>query len=209
MRLPPARATTAIAVATGAAWLLLTATRLQEQASILGAFIPARVSGLFTLSGSVPVWLTPLSALFLHGSLLHLGFNLLMLGFCGRYVEVALGLRGLILLYGIGAYSAAFGQYLMGPFDTSPMIGASGAISALLGAYALLYGQGRATLSNRRLNALVNIAWLAAAWIGLQLLVGLAMSDEHATIAIGAHIGGFIAGLALARPLLLLRYRSA
>jgi membrane associated rhomboid family serine protease len=209
MRLPPARATAVIAGATGAAWLLLTVTGLQENAAILGAFIPARISGIFTLSGSVPVWLTPLSALFLHGSLLHLGFNLLMLGFCGRYVEVALGVRGLVLLYVVGAYAAAFGQYLMGPLDTSPMIGASGAISALLGAYALLYGERRATLANRRLNALVNIAWLAAAWIGLQLLVGLAMSDEHATIAIGAHIGGFLAGLALARPLLLWRYRTA
>ena len=209
MRLPPARATVALAVATVAAWAIVTATGRQDEALILGAFIPARIGGVIDLAGAVPVWLTPLSALFLHGGLLHLGFNLLMLAFCGRYVEVALGVRGILILYVVGAYAAAAGQFALGPLSTSPMIGASGAISALLGAYALLYGERRATLANRRLNAAVNIAWLAAAWIGLQLLVGLAMSDARQTIAIGAHIGGFLAGLALARPLLLWRYRAA
>lgn len=209
MRPPPARATTALAVATVAAWAVVAATGRQDEANILGAFIPARASGLIQLAGAIPTWLTPVSALLLHGGLLHLGFNLLMLVFCGRFVEVALGSRGVLMLYLVGAYAAAVGQYALGPYSTAPMIGASGAISALLGAYALLYGERRATLRDRRLNALVNILWLAAAWIGLQLLVGFAMSDEHMTIAIGAHIGGFLAGLALARPLLLWRYRTA
>ena len=176
---------------------------------ILGGFIPARIGGVIDLAGAVPVWLTPLSVLLLHGSLLHLGFNLLMLAFCGRYVEVAVGPRGIAILYVVGAYAAAAGQFALGPLSTSPMVGASGAVSALLGAYALLYGERRATMSNRRLNAAVNVAWLAAAWIGLQLLVGLAMSDGKQAIAIGAHIGGFLAGLVLARPLLLWRYRTA
>ena len=89
------------------------------------------------------------------------------------------------------------------------MIGASGAISALLGAYALLYGQRRASVGNPRFGNALNVLWLAAAWVGLQLLIGLAMSGPDGGIAIGAHIGGFIAGLALARPLLLWRYRTA
>ena len=209
MRLPPARATVALAVATVAAWLLVTLAGIGPDAVVLGAFIPARAAGLIPLTGAVPVWLTPVSALFLHAGLLHLGFNLLMLAFCGRFVEVALGWRGVLALYLVGAYAAALGQYALAPLSTAPMIGASGAISALLGAYALLYGERRATLSDRRLNAAVNIMWLAAAWIGLQLLVGLALSDGRQSIAIGAHIGGFLAGLALARPLLLWRYRRA
>ena len=209
MRLPPARATVALAVATVAAWVLVALARIGPDATVLGAFIPARASGLIPLAGAVPVWLTPLSALFLHAGLLHLGFNLLMLAFCGRFVEVALGWRGVLVLYGVGAYAAALGQYALAPLSTAPMIGASGAISALLGAYALLYGERRATLANRRLNAAVNILWLAAAWIGLQMLVGLALSDGKQGIAIGAHIGGFFVGLALARPLLLWRYRRA
>jgi membrane associated rhomboid family serine protease len=209
MRLPPARATVVIGGITVAAFLLVSAAGLQDRANILGAFVPARAAGLMQLSGATPVWLTPLTACLLHGGLLHLGFNLLMLGFCGRFVEVAVGARGIVLLYVAGAYAAALGQFALGPSDTSPMIGASGAISALLGAYALLYGERRTTVANRRLNGLLNIAWLAAAWIGLQLLVGLAMSGPDGGIAIGAHIGGFIAGLALARPLLLWRYRTA
>jgi membrane associated rhomboid family serine protease len=190
MRLPPARATTALGIVTVATWLLLATSGLEAQAQILGAFIPARASGLVHLAGAVPVWLTPLTALLLHAGLLHLGFNLL-------------------ILYVVGAYAAALGQYALGPYETSPMIGASGAISALLGAYALLYGERRATVKNRRLNAAVNILWLAAAWIGLQVLVGLALSSAAGGIAVGAHVGGFLAGLALARPLLLWRYRSA
>jgi membrane associated rhomboid family serine protease len=209
MRLPPARATIFIGGATVIAFLLLAVSGLQERAGILGAFIPARAAGLIQVAGAVPVWLTPLSACLLHAGLLHIAFNMLMLGFCGRFVEVAVGARGVVLLYVVGAYAAALGQFLLGPTDTSPMIGASGAISALLGAYALLYGERRSALANRRLNGVLNIVWLAAAWIGLQLLVGLAMSGPDGGIAIGAHIGGFLAGLALARPLLLWRYRSA
>lgn len=209
MRLPPAHATVVLGGMSVVAFVLLGLAGLRDQANILGAFIPARASGLMQLSGSVPVWLTPLTACLLHGGLLHLGFNLLMLGFCGRFVEVAIGARGIVLLYVAGAYFAALGQFLLGPADTSPMIGASGAISALLGAYALLYGERRATIANRRLNGVLNVAWLAVAWIGLQLLVGLAMSGPDGGIAIGAHIGGFLAGLVLARPLLLWRYRSA
>jgi len=209
MRLPPARATVALGSITVVAWLLVAVSGLADRATVLGAFIPARLSGLLVLRDAVPAWLTPLTALLLHGGLLHLGFNMLMLGFCGRYVEVAVGARGVLILYVVGAYAAALGQYLLGPYETAPMIGASGAISALLGAYALLYGERRARVANRRLDALVHIVWLAAAWIGLQVLVGLALSDERGSIAVGAHVGGFLAGLALARPLLLWRYRSA
>ena len=209
MRLPPARATVAIGGVTAVAFLLLTVSGLQDRADILGAFIPARASGMLQLDEAVPVWLTPLTACLLHAGLLHLGFNLLMLGFCGRFVEVAVGVPGVVTLYVVGAYVAALGQFALNPSDPSPMIGASGAISALLGAYALLYGQRRSTVANRRLNGVLNIAWLAIAWIGLQLLVGIAMSGPNGGIAIGAHIGGFLAGLALARPLLRWRYRSA
>ena len=84
-----------------------------------------------------------------------------------------------------------------------PMIGASGAISAIVGAYALLFGERRARRIGPVPADVVHIAWLAAAWVGIQLLIGAAgMGDV--TVAIGAHIGGFAAGLVLARPLLLL-----
>ena len=89
------------------------------------------------------------------------------------------------------------------------MIGASGALSAVVGAYALLFGQSRARAIGQFSAGVVHVVWLAAAWIGIQLMIGVAGLGGFGTIAIGAHIGGFLAGLAMARPLLLWRYRHA
>ena len=98
---------------------------------------------------------------------------------------------------------------MVGPHSAVPMIGASGAISALVGAYALLYGQRRPSRLQPELARLLHIAWLAAGWIVIQLLLGFASATEGVAIAVASHIGGFIAGLALARPLLRWRYRTA
>lgn len=220
MQLPPARATLAILAVTVVAWLAVTVTGYQQIATYAGGFIPARftptpvaptlemvVRGV----GFVPKWLTPLTATLLHGGLVHIAFNMLIMGFCGRFVEVAIGPRGIVLLYVAGAYAAALGQYLAGPSEPWPMIGASGAVSAVIGAYALLYGEKRHTFGGRRVNQIVNVLWLAAGWVILQLMVGLAAigAPDGSGIAIAAHIGGFFAGLVLAQPLLMLRYRRA
>ena len=90
-----------------------------------------------------------------------------------------------------------------------PMVGASGAISAVLGAYAMLFGRNRVRSRIPALALWLNALWLAAAWIGLQLLIGFTFETAGARIAIAAHIGGFLVGLLLAKPLLLLRYRGA
>jgi membrane associated rhomboid family serine protease len=218
MRLPPSRVTLAIVGITVLAWAVATAAGLGEEAALAGGFIPARISGVALPAdmaaaidriGALPAWLTPLSATLVHGGAIHILFNMLMLGFCGRFVEVALGGRGLVVLYLLGAYAAAAGQYLWSPDSPIAMIGASGAASAVLGAYALLYGQRRTTFANRTLNMLANVLWLAVAWIGVQLLIGVASHSAGPAIAIFAHIGGFLAGLALARPLLLWKYRGA
>ena len=209
MRQPPARVTGAILIVTSLAWAVVSYAGLTQQAAVLGGFIPARFGAGPVLNDAVPAVLTPLTATLLHAGLLHLVFNMLMLGFCGRFVEVALGKTGLLVLYVVGAYAAAAGQYLADPTSFSPMIGASGAASAVLGAYALLYGQHRAVAKGPFSAHLVNIAWLAIAWIGLQVLVSYASSGENVAIATAAHVGGFLAGLILARPLLLWRYRHA
>lgn len=209
MQLPQARAALALLIVTSVAWGLSELSGVTEQLSVLAGFIPARVSGL-AIPGALPLWLTPLSATLVHAGIIHLGFNMLMLGYCGRFVEYALGAAGLIVLYVIGAYAAALAQYVAGPSEISPMVGASGAISAVVGAYALLYSQRRgAAAVNSRAGHWLQILWLAAGWIFVQLLVGLATSNTEVSIAIAAHIGGFIAGLLLARPLLLWRYRKA
>ena len=115
--------------------------------------------------------------------------------------------RAIWVLYVIGAYAAALGQWVLDPSSTAPLIGASGAISAIIAAYAALYGQTRATALGPIPARVLHVLWLAAAWIGVQLLFALA--GLGGTIALGAHVGGFLIGLALTRPLLLWRYRSA
>ena len=175
---------------------------------MVGGFIPASVGGP-PLVGALPVWLTPLTATLLHGGLLHIGFNLLMLVFCGREDEVAIGPGGVAILYAIGAYAAAAAQYVAAPASTVPMIGASGAISALVGAYAVLYGQRKPSRFSPEAARWLNILWLAVGWVVIQLMLGLASASEGVGIAAAAHIGGFIIGLLLARPLLRWRFRHA
>jgi membrane associated rhomboid family serine protease len=120
-----------------------------------------------------------------------------------------LGRSDWLILYVVGGYAAAAAHYLTGPGELAPMVGASGSISAVLGAYALLFGRNRVKVRDPRLALILNAGWLAAAWIILQLLVGLTFETAGARIAVAAHIGGFLAGLALAKPLLVLRYRNA
>ena len=207
MQLPPARATTVLVALSCLAWAATTLGGWSDVAGIVAGFIPARVGGL-ALTGAVPTWLTPLSATLVHGGIVHLGFNMLMLGFCGRYVEPSIGWAGILLLYIPGAYAAAAAQYLVDPAGMNAMVGASGAVSAIFAAYALLYGERRGRFREGRLGAALQILWLAAAWIGLQLLVGLASVGGN-QIATAAHVGGFVAGLLLAKPLLRWHWRGA
>ncbi len=185
---------------------------LENVAAIGGGFIPASVSehivappGYFLL----PAWLTPVTATLIHGDFLHLAFNMVMLVYCGRMLERALGWGGIAMLYGVGAYAGAAGQWAFGPMSAVPTIGASGAISAIIAAYAMLFAERPVPAIGPIPSRVVRVVWLAAGWIGLQLLIGFASSGEANPIAVGAHIGGFLAGIALARPLLLWRYRSA
>lgn len=198
----------ALMVVTGLVTLGIWATgNLQNAATAMG-FIAARIGGL-EISPAVPAWLTPLSATLVHENFLHLAMNFLLFAYCGRQVESMLGAAPLVALYLIGAYAAAAGQYALDPQSTIPMIGASGAISALVGAYAVSFGKPKAIVVSFRLNRWLNILWLMAAWIVLQWMVGFLGGQQGTMIAIGAHVGGFIAGVLLQRPLLLWRYRGA
>ncbi len=171
-------------------------------------FIPARVGGL-EITPSVLVWLTPLSATLVHANFLHLLFNMALLYFCGRMVEAMLGAGPLVVLYLVGAYAAAAGQYALDTASVLPAIGASGAVSAVFGAYAVSFGKPKRIVASFRLNRWLNIAWLLAAWVILQVTIAYLSGRLGLLIAVGAHIGGFVAGVALQRPLLLWRYRRA
>lgn len=204
-----ARVTLWVAGLTALAWILVETIGQSQFAAIWAGFIPLRANGLERDLGLAPVILTPLTATLVHGNFAHLAFNLLILLFCGRAVEAILGGRSFIILYVAGAYAAAAAQYFADPFETIPMVGASGAISAVLGAYAMMFGKNRVKVAHPILALWLNALWLAAAWIGLQLLVGLTFRTAGPQVAIAAHIGGFLIGLALAKPLLMLRYRTA
>ncbi len=172
-------------------------------------FIPARLSGAIGIGPAVPAFLTPLSATLVHSGLLHLAMNLVILAWCGNLVERVLGRGALIVVYLVGAYAAAVAQWVTDPASMIPMVGASGAVSAVMGAFALSFGQQKRIVRSPSLNRALNIAWLLAAWVVLQLLVAWAVGLDGVMLAVPAHIGGFIAGLVLQRPLLLWRYRNA
>jgi membrane associated rhomboid family serine protease len=207
-RLPSAPVTFALAAVTSLAFLFAMFGGSSGSAAEQLGFIPLRVSALAE-GFSVPVALTPFTATFAHGDIVHLAMNMLMLVWCGRGVEAAIGQAGTVILYIISAYLAAAAHYLIDPVSQVPMIGASGSISGVLAVYALLFGRNEV----KRLGPIpahwVRVLWLALAWIGVQWLIGLASRGTGYEIAWAAHIGGFLAGLALTRPLLAWRYRSA
>jgi membrane associated rhomboid family serine protease len=202
-------ATNVITAITALAWLIAALIGASDQAALSLGFIPVRWSGLAVPWPAIPAFLTPLTATLVHSGLIHLGFNLLIFVWCGTAVERVIGKSGLILLYLVGAYAAALAQWAMDPMGTVPMVGASGAISAVMGAFALSFGRARAFTSNLRVNRWINVVWLLAAWIVLQLMMGWLAGGQGYLLATPAHVGGFAAGLLLQRPLLLWKYRKA
>jgi membrane associated rhomboid family serine protease len=198
-----------IAIATALAWLVASLLQLNDAAAVTLGFIPARWSGAIMLGPAVPAVLTPLTATFVHAGLLHLGLNLLILVWCGLQVERVLGSRALVFLYAVSAYTAAVAQWLVGPHAEMPMVGASGAVSGVIGAFALSFGQQKQLVRSRSLNRTLNALWLLAAWIALQLMTGMLAGFQGVLVATPAHVGGFVSGLLLQRPLLMWRWRRA
>lgn len=207
-------ATFALGAVTVAVSLLVILFGLLPEAAVSGGVIPARFEGLEQLeallpSTALPALLTPLSATLLHADFLHLAFNMLLLFWCGIAVERVLGKGALVFLYVLGAYTAAIAQILVQTDALAPMIGASGAVSALIGAYAIGFGRKRELAKSDLANRFLNAAWLFAVWIAIQWGLGFASSGVGQNIAVAAHVGGFFAGLLAWRPLLQWRYRRA
>lgn len=213
--LPRGPVTDGIAIVTVLAWIVAAVFGLSQIVPVAAGFIPALFSGA-TLNlptefaaWQVPPDLTPLSATLIHGGFFHLLMNMLTLIYCGRTVERVLGGWSVLFLYAVGAYAAASAHYVFNPLSGVPMVGASGAISALVGAYAMFFSRSRA----RRIGFIpahyVHALWLLAAWSAVNWLAGFAMGQAGQSLAVAAHIGGFIAGLLFARTLLAWRYRGA
>jgi membrane associated rhomboid family serine protease len=143
------------------------------------------------------VWLTPLAAMFIHGGLLHLAGNLLYLWLFGSRIEHLLGHGRFLVFYLACGLVAAAVQVASAPDSYAPIVGASGAISGLLGAYAVSYPTGRLRLLWPPVR--VPAALFLLAWIVIQVLSGLGSHPD--TIAWWAHVGGFVAGMVLVRAM--------
>ena len=169
------------------------------------ALIPARVSGALPVQpGDIPAPLTLLTSLFLHAGWVHLVLNLTFLLWVGRHVEIAVGRWRFVLLYALSGVAGGLLQVVVGPLSTEPVVGASGAIAGIFGAYAILFSRSRAG-ARRVLGVTVSAEvatalWYAATWIVLQLLTAVAFNTGEGGIAIWSHIGGFIVGLIFAQP---------
>jgi membrane associated rhomboid family serine protease len=202
-------ATNVITAITAIAWVIAVMTGEADRAALTMGFIPARLSGVPVPWPAVPALLTPLTATLVHSGPLHILFNLLVFVWCGAAVERVIGKWPLVILYVVGAYAAALAQWSVDPIGTVPMVGASGAISAVMGAFALSFGRAKRISSSPAINRWVNVVWLLVAWILLQLMMGWLAGGQGYLLATPAHVGGFAAGLLLQRPLLLWRYRKA
>ena len=197
----------AIRIITGltvVAWALQMLFWPVDYVALVAGFVPARFQMDVPALDIIPRFLTPLTATLVHGGVLHLVMNLITFWYCGKLVEHVLGTRSLAIMYVIGAYASAGLQYAVG--SDQPMIGASGAISAVVGAYAMLFSTSEAKSWGPISAEWMRALWLLAGWVGVQWLIGIASAGAGYSIAIAAHIGGFVAGLLLAKPLLRMRF---
>jgi membrane associated rhomboid family serine protease len=177
----------------------------QERVTEFGA-IPAEISdpGKQTAPGDAPWWITIFTSMFMHGSFLHLAGNMLFLWIFGNNIEDSMTRPRFLAFYLLGGVAALAGQVAMDPSSTSPTVGASGAIAAVLGGYALLYPRARVItlvfiiffITLIELPALL----VLGGWFLLQLAYGandIAQPVGGGGVAYFAHIGGFVFGLVL------------
>jgi membrane associated rhomboid family serine protease len=183
----------------------LTLSENALQAALLGLGVtPATLIGGETLPPElyrVPPSLTVLTSMFLHGGWMHLIGNMLYLWIFGNNVEDAMGHGHFVVFYVLCGVVAALAQALPNAESTIPMIGASGAISGVLGAYLLLYPHARVLvlLPLGFYSRLIQMPamFVLGFWFVLQLISSALTPAGAGGVAWGAHIGGFLAGMAL------------
>jgi membrane associated rhomboid family serine protease len=167
----------------------------------LGGVCPARLAT--ALAGAPDPWLTVFTSMFVHGGLFHVGGNMLYLWIFGNNVEDSMGKGRFLVFYLLCGVAAAAAQYLSDPRSAVPMVGASGAVSGTLGAYLILH-------PNARVWTLIifGFFWrvvpipaliVLGFWIVVQVLNGIITfgGGEPGGVAFLAHVGGFVAGMAL------------
>ncbi len=185
-------------------WALFVFLGLDEQATLRAGFWPSRGISDSNFGGAhlaLPAILTPISSAFLHGDYGHLASNMPFLLFAGLMVELRIGTKNTVILAILGAYGSALG-YALYPFTGGNVaIGASGVISALIAAAVTInINLGKRRIGKYALDTAFRVL-LMTLWIIYQLYIGF-FTAGGASIAIGGHIGGFIVGLLMGRPLM-------
>lgn len=145
----------------------------------------------------LPVYFNFLSSMFMHGGFAHIFGNMLFLLIFGDNLENLIGHVRYLVFYLLCGFAAAAAQIIMGPDSIIPMLGASGAISGVLGGYILLFPsrQVRAIIFNMVTTVPAFVA--IGIWIVYQLVLGYLTPSGGGGVAYAAHIGGFIAGVVL------------
>src|SRR3989442_2187649 len=165
----------------------------------------ARAAGMVCMVGTAPKYFTVITSMFTHGGWFHLIGNMLFLWVFGNNIEDATGHGKFLIFYLLCGIAAAAAQTFVSPHSVVPMVGASGAISGVLGAYLLLYPQVRVhtlIILPIYITSVAMPAWVMLGyWILLQVLSGLgSLSEiEKGGVAFFAHVGGFIAGIVLVK----------
>jgi membrane associated rhomboid family serine protease len=164
--------------------------------------VPCRLTGACRVGPELPSpILTIFTSTFMHGGLFHIGGNMLYLWIFGNNVEDTLGHGRYLLFYLLSGVAAALAQTAVGPSSMVPMVGASGAVSGVLGAYLLLFPHAHVTtlIILGFFFRLVHIPAMVVLgfWIVLQVLNGLGSFGSSGGVAFFAHIGGFLAGMGL------------
>ena len=158
---------------------------------------------------NIPPSLSLLTSMFLHGGWMHLIGNMVFLWIFGNNIEDELGHMRFVAFYILSGLGAAALQLAMGPNSDIPMVGASGAISGVLGAYLVLYPRARILtlvfLGFFLATARIAAGWFLGIWFLMQAFFALTSDPGQGGVAFWAHVGGFVAGLGL---LFLLRPRG-
>jgi membrane associated rhomboid family serine protease len=150
--------------------------------------------------GPSPVYLTLISSMFMHGGWLHLGGNMLFLWIFGDNVEHTIGAVLFLGFYLFAGVVGSLAQVMIEPASLVPSLGASGAISGVLGAYLILFPRNRVLVLLFRFVVWVPAIVVIGLWAVLQFFGGLgqiAVTEQTGGVAYMAHIGGFVVGVAV------------
>jgi membrane associated rhomboid family serine protease len=190
------------------AWEFSLGEKGADVALTLFGFTPNALFGNATPPSQLlglPAYATIFTAMFLHGGLLHLGGNMLFLWIFGNNIEEAMGHVKFTLFYFASGIAAALAMALIDVSSETPMVGASGAISGVLGAYMLLYPRARVhvivPLGIIFYPLWVRAIWVVGIWFLIQLISAAFTDPAQPGTAFWAHVGGFAAGIVLT-PLL-------